>query len=104
MDGKILARLAAVIVVAVALTATAVEIAREEEPVIPASSVRPAEHLAFGPLRIELTRCQALGEAAAREPMCLSAWAENRRRFLGIETGPTARRPDASVMPTTEAR
>jgi conjugative transfer region protein TrbK len=104
MDGKLLARLTAVIFVAVALTATAVEMVRDEEPVVPASSVRAAEDAAFSPLRTELIRCQALGETAAREPMCLSAWAEHRRRFLGIEVGSSARRPDASVTPETGVR
>jgi conjugative transfer region protein TrbK len=31
-----------------------------------------------------LARCQALGEAGARDPQCLAAWAANRRRFLGL--------------------
>ncbi|WP_119681848.1 putative entry exclusion protein TrbK-alt [Indioceanicola profundi] len=104
MDGKLLARLAAVIFVAVALTATAVEMARDEEPVVPASSVRAAEDAALSPLRAELTRCQEMGEAAARNPACLSAWAEHRRRFLGLEAGSSARRCDASVTPATEVR
>ena len=40
-------------------------------------ALRPADSLAA-----EFVRCQALGEAGARDPQCLAAWAENRRRFL----------------------
>ena len=35
-------------------------------------------------LRTELARCQALGEAGAGDAACLAAWAESRRRFLGV--------------------
>lgn len=36
------------------------------------------------PARAELERCQGLGETGAREPACLRAWADQRRRFLGL--------------------
>ena len=104
MNGKLLARLAAVIFVAVVLTATAVEMARDKEPVVPTSPVRAAEDAAPSPLRAELTRCQEMGEAAARDPACFSAWAEHRRRFLGFEGRPTPPGPDASAVPATEVR
>ncbi len=33
-------------------------------------------------LKIELRRCQQLGEASTHDPACLRTWAENRQRFL----------------------
>ena len=36
------------------------------------------------PLDARLLRCQQAGEAAGSDPDCLAAWAENRRRFLGL--------------------
>lgn len=99
MDGKMLARLGAVIFVAVAITATAIELTRKgEEPAV--RPVRPAETSSADPLRDELRRCQLLGEAATRDPACLRAWAENRARFLAPGSSPAAL-PPAS---TSEAR
>lgn len=83
MDGKMLARLAAVVFVAIAITATAIEMAREDEP----SAPRPASALQplADPLRATLRHCQQLGEAAASDADCLAAWAQSRDRFLGRE-------------------
>jgi conjugative transfer region protein TrbK len=79
--GKTFARIGAIVFVACAITATAIEIGRKEET--PAEDLASPPILApVDPLRVELRRCQALGEAGAREPACLAAWAENRRRFL----------------------
>lgn len=81
MDGKTLARLGAIVFVAVAITATAIEMnrsgERHDDPVTQPSVVTR------NPLRAELARCGAMGEAGGRDPACLRAWAENRRRFLG---------------------
>ena len=82
MDGKTLARLAAVIFVAVAIIATAIEMNRRDvsqdaPATFPLSTPRP------DPLDAELARCSGIGEAGSRDPACLKAWAENRRRFLG---------------------
>src|SRR3546814_5378591 len=46
------------------------------------------------PLRDELIRCQALGEAGPRDPACLRAWAENRNRFLAPGARPAERLPE----------
>ena len=83
MDGKMLARLAAVVFVAIAITATAIEMARKDEP----SAPRPASALqpSADPLRVTLRQCQQLGEAAASDADCLAAWAQSRDRFLGRE-------------------
>jgi conjugative transfer region protein TrbK len=81
MDGKMLARLGAVVFVGLAVTATALELTwKEDRP--PTSSVDRSEAASADPLRGELIRCQALGEAGTRDPACLRAWADNRRRFL----------------------
>jgi conjugative transfer region protein TrbK len=81
MDGKMLARLGAVVFVAIAITATAIEITRKEEAPAaePVRLIEPSRDL----LREGQRRCQQLGEAAANNPDCLRVWAETRDRFLG---------------------
>ncbi|ODT81431.1 MAG: conjugal transfer protein TrbK [Pelagibacterium sp. SCN 64-44] len=81
MDGKMLARLAAIIFVAFAITATAIEMTRKDE----APSPRPAAavELVRDPLRERQRQCQQLGQSAASDPDCLRVWAETRDRFLG---------------------
>jgi conjugative transfer region protein TrbK len=97
VDSKTLARSGASVFVAVAITATAIEMSRKEEapgePVlgepIPASA---------DPLRAALRRCSAMGEAGGSDDACLRAWAENRRRFLGDGARP-ADPPPLSPLP-----
>jgi conjugative transfer region protein TrbK len=82
MDGKMLARLGAVVFVAIALTVAAIDRTRQEDatPVArSASGIEPP----VDPLRAEQRRCQQLGEAAAGDAECLRVWAETRDRFLG---------------------
>ncbi|KFC62041.1 hypothetical protein FF80_03745 [Devosia sp. LC5] len=81
MDGKMLARLGAVIFVALAITATAVEMTRQED----APETRPARVVEpqRDPLRERQRACQQLGEAAATDAECLRVWGETRDRFLG---------------------
>ncbi|WP_341992468.1 putative entry exclusion protein TrbK-alt [Azorhizobium sp. AG788] len=81
MDGAMLARLGAVIFVAVAGTAAVVEMSRKEKAGEP-SPIRTVE-AERDPLRDEQRRCQQLGEAAAQDTACLKAWAQTRDRFLG---------------------
>ena len=81
MDGKMLARLGAVVFIAIAVTATAIDIARKDEPSAPPAA--PALQPPADPLREALRRCQQLGEAAGSDTDCLAAWAESRDRFLG---------------------
>lgn len=88
MDGKVLARLAAVIIVAVAATAAAVHLVRQDAPAGTAPSPSAtSEAPRFDPLGTTLQRCRELGEAATRDPDCLAAWDENRRRFLTPSEG-----------------
>jgi len=100
MDGKLLARIGAVVFVALAVTATAIEMTRkEDEPSSRASEsvgITPAD-----PLRTELIRCQGLGEAGPRDPACLRAWAESRERFLTSGARPAERVPDPLAAPDT---
>ncbi|MCO6185177.1 putative entry exclusion protein TrbK-alt [Rhizobium sp. L1K21] len=87
MDGKTLARIGAIVFVAVAITATVLEVTREPKPQSNAiSAPAPAGLSNDDPARTELRRCQQLGEAATRDRDCLAAWSENRQRFLGTET------------------
>jgi conjugative transfer region protein TrbK len=91
VDPKTLARIGAIAFVAVAITATVIELSRKEERPAPAPSRPPAQAGAADPLQHELFRCQSLGEAGPRDPACLRAWAESRRRFLTPSTtGPQA--------------
>jgi len=82
MDGKMLARLGAVVFVGITITVTVIELTRTPEVpevgVLDRDHIRPAD-----PLRASLRHCRDIGEAATRDPACLKAWAENRDRFLG---------------------
>ncbi|MEW6631698.1 MAG: putative entry exclusion protein TrbK-alt [Pseudomonadota bacterium] len=83
MDGKTLARLAAVIFIAAAVAATALEMTRRKDEPGEATSQRPTA-LAPSALREGLRRCQSLGEAALLDSDCSRLWAQQRDRFLGI--------------------
>ncbi|MER9585359.1 putative entry exclusion protein TrbK-alt [Mesorhizobium sp. M0276] len=76
-----------------AVPAPALQLTRKEDR--PAtSSIGRSEGITADPLRGELIRCQALGEAGTRDSRCLSIWAENRRRFL-TPAPPAIDRPKA---------
>ena len=98
MDGKVLARIVAVIFVAVAVTATAIEMTRKEES--PAMAAPRASSAASvpNPGREALRRCQTLGAAALRDDDCLRLWKQQRDRFLGLET-PSARPSSEPITP-----
>jgi conjugative transfer region protein TrbK len=88
MDGKMLARLGAVVFVAIAITATVVEMTRKNDA--PASPSARAIEPERDPLRESLRRCQQLGESAADDPACLRTWAKTRDSFLGRTPAPSA--------------
>lgn len=94
MDGGMLARLGAIIFIAVAIAATAIEMTRKEhlDP-LPVSLQQPTRD----PLREGQRRCQLLGQKAAEDMECLRIWAETRDRFLG-------RTPAPAVSSTIEGR
>ncbi|MER9333964.1 putative entry exclusion protein TrbK-alt [Mesorhizobium sp. M0293] len=97
MDGKIFARIGAVVFIGVALTVTAIEMgSKDDEP--DALATRDRSIASQDPLASELRRCSAIGEAGPRDPGCLKAWADSRRRFLGQRGSATAPVPAA---PTT---
>lgn len=96
MEHKLLARIGAIIFVAIAITMTVIEMSRMPEPMReePSTVVETAE---TDPLLIALRRCQSLGQAGASDPDCLAAWAESRRRFLGDSARPMAHITDKSA-------
>mgnify|MGYP003588436642 CR=1 FL=1 len=81
MDGKTLARLGALAFVAIAVAAAAIEINRPDDGQEGFAAPNPPMPKQ-DPLDAELARCSQLGEAGPRDPSCLKAWSENRRRFL----------------------
>ncbi|WP_134726890.1 putative entry exclusion protein TrbK-alt [Paracoccus luteus] len=92
MEGKVLARIAAIVFVAVAITATVIEMTREDVSTAPAPSA-PSLQPPTDPLREGQHRCQRLGEAAANDAECLHIWAETRDRFLGRTPAPATPAP-----------
>ncbi len=94
MDGKTLARIGAIVFVAFAIVAAVIDMNRPDDS--PADFTMPGPAvIGRDPLDAELARCSALGEAGPRDPSCLKAWAENRRRFLGQPAAATA--PSAPI-------
>lgn len=91
MDTKLLARIGAIIFVAIAITMTAIEMSRPESEGRNAAPVARIAEAPADPLIAEMRRCQGIGEAGASDPACLRAWAENRRRFLAPGARPEAR-------------
>ena len=88
MDGKMLARLGAVVFVAIAVTATAIEMTRKED--VPPQAAPRLVQPDRDPLREGQRRCQQLGQKAADDAECLRVWAETRDRFLGRTPAPAA--------------
>jgi conjugative transfer region protein TrbK len=98
MDGKMLARLGAVVFVAIAITATAIELTRKEA--VPATAAVLVPLPEADPLLERQRRCQLLGLKAAEDAECLRVWAESGRAVLAdfLEGGPAL-----SEDPTLEA-
>ena len=94
MDGKMLARLGAIVFVSFAITATAIEMTRKDAA--PETERTHAVEPKRDALREGQRRCQQLGQAAASDTDCMRIWAESRDRFLGRSPTPSA--------PTTEGR
>lgn len=81
MDSKLFARIGAVAFVAIALTMTALSL-REERP--PPDETITVFEPDGDPLPAQLKACNAMGELALSSPDCRAAWAQKRRRFLGV--------------------
>jgi len=106
MDTKLFARIGAGAFVAVALTMTALDL--REEPRVPPTETITVWVPDGDPLPARLRACSAMGELAVSSPDCRAAWAEKRRRFLGIEAdSPPAERTsppaNSAVPPAPEA-
>ena len=93
-------RVAAMVLLGIVLAALAAWMAGKDERSFDAPSA-PVVVPSADPLVAEMRRCQALGEAGGRDPACLAAWAENRRRFLGLDPRPEAAL-DPQATPATE--
>jgi conjugative transfer region protein TrbK len=81
------------VVIVAALVLAAVRVHRGES-FIP--SAPPAPSLSSDPLARGLTRCRAIGLAAADDFKCKAAWAENRGRFFGSSALDAASTPQKS--------
>jgi conjugative transfer region protein TrbK len=77
--GKVLMLMGAALVLVLILIGVRDEITREGQ-----KAPSPVRNPQTSPIleQTELQRCQALGEAAAKDAACLALWAEIRRRFL----------------------
>jgi conjugative transfer region protein TrbK len=92
MDGKTFVRLGALAFVGVAIAAGAIEMSRQDEK--PPTQILGSDfQLETDAFRQILRRCRDIGEAATRDPTCLKAWADNRRRFLGQQASASEAAP-----------
>ena len=90
MNPMIIARTAAVVVLAGAVLACALEWAQRNRTPGPSTATA---HDNMDPLADELSRCKALGAEAANDAACKIAWSQNRARFLAR----SAPYPDRSI-------
>ena len=79
MDPKIIARTAAVILLAGTALACAIELAQRD---LTPGPFAPTTDDKMDSLAGELARCKALGAEAVHDVACNAAWAQNRARFL----------------------
>ena len=82
MDSKLFARIGAGVFVAVALTMSLLQL--REEPAEPLPESITDLEPDGDPLPAILRACSNMGELALSSPDCHEAWAEKRRRFLGV--------------------
>jgi conjugative transfer region protein TrbK len=100
MEGTTLARIGAVVFVAVAFTMAAIELTQTEQTPNDVAA-RQIENSNADPLRGQLIHCQRLGEAAQRDAACLLAWATSRERFLKPAVKSATHQPDQLPQSTT---
>ncbi len=82
MDSKLFARIGAGAFVAVALTMSLLQL--REERTEPLPEIITVLEPDGDPLPAILRACSDMGELALSSPDCREAWAEKRRRFLGV--------------------
>lgn len=97
MDTKLFARIGAGAFIAIALTMSVLQL-REERPE-PLPEVITVLEPDGDPLPGQLRACAAMGEIALSSPDCRAAWAEKRRRFLGVERDASDPAADTSAVP-----
>ena len=109
MDTKLFARIGAGAFVAVALTMSVLGL--REEPTVSPTETASVWVPDGDPLPAQLRACSAMGELALSSPDCRTAWAEKRRRFLGVDSeasDPAADAPSApppsTELPDTKAQ
>jgi conjugative transfer region protein TrbK len=103
MDTKLFARIGAGAFVAVALTLTVLDL--REEPGVPSPEITTVFEPDGDSLPAQLKACAAMGELALSTPDCRTAWAEKRRRFLGVgaeASSPAAAAPTVLDEPTAD--
>jgi conjugative transfer region protein TrbK len=83
MDSKLLARVGAAVFVGLAFAMTLVQM--REEPATRPDPVPIAWVPDGDPLPLQIKACAEMGELALSSPDCRAAWAEKRRRFLGVD-------------------
>ena len=98
MDTKLFARIGAGAFVAIALTMSVLQL--REEPAPPPTEVISVWEPDDDPLPAQLRACAAMGELALSSPDCRAAWAEKRRRFLGVESKAGESAADADALPS----
>ncbi|MDF3856466.1 putative entry exclusion protein TrbK-alt [Paracoccus pantotrophus] len=98
MGGKAMARLVAILFLAIVMTVTLIRMERTGD--LPPLPGQQSQSQPEDPLREGQRRCQRLGEAAADDADCLHIWAETRDRFLGRSPSPEPSRP--AVSPEAE--
>lgn len=101
MDAKLFARIGAVAFVAIAITMSALQLREERVSALP--EVVDVTDSDSDPLPEQLRHCKAMGEAAARDPICHAAWAEKRRRFLGTKAEVSGPAGQPSTIPSGQA-
>lgn len=88
MNLRLPARIGAFACLGVALAMGLLALREEPKPASPPLTL--STDLPKDPLQAKLRSCQLAGQAAGSDPGCLAAWAENRRRFLGLNSSPLA--------------
>lgn len=81
MDWKIASRVIAVLAVGAVMVACAIALRPDATDEAPALTVQPRHGESASS---ELLRCRKIGAAALDDAACRKAWAESRRRFLGV--------------------
>lgn len=97
MGTKLFARIGAGAFVAMALTMSVLGL--REEPTVPPTETVSVWVPDGDPLPAQLRVCASMGELALSSPDCRAAWAEKRRRLLGVDSEASDPSADAPLPP-----